>query len=377
MRTLTLASLLLLAGCGSTASVRPTSTAAIPAPKAVEYLSAESCAKDWGLKFRWEAEVRRATVSGPDRELVCCAGMRSALLDGVPVRLEAPAELRAGRLMIPASLSTDAKRAWALRPAPPSVAEAPKALLLPVPSGPRVVVDAGHGGVLTGAQGVSGTWEKTVTLAIASRLAEDLKASGMDVTVLRDMDRDFFPASMANASYHEQQKSDLNERVRLANGARPDLFVSIHANWAPSPDAEGFEVYYPRAPLSEPPPVAMARGKARRKSPFDWSVYGSDTANVIRRMSGGDREEDRWKDSRDLAECVRHSLHAGLSTPDRGARQADHVVTRSSTAPAILVETGFLSNPDEERRLNSPEYQKRVAAAVAQGVKRFLAAHKP
>ena len=377
MRTLTLVSLLLLAGCGSTVPVRPSATpAALPAPKVVEYLSAESCAKGWGLKFRWEAETRRATVSGPDRELVCCAGMRSALLDGVPVRLEAPAEMRDGRLMIPSGLSSEATRAWALRPAIAPAIEAPKGLPV-APTGPRVVVDAGHGGSLTGAQGAGGSYEKDVNLAIASRLAETLRAEGMDVVVTRDSDRAFYPSSLANGSYHEQQKSDLNERVRLANGARPDLFVSIHANWAPSPDAEGFEVYYPRPPLSEPPPVAV-KGKAKRKSPFDhWSAYGNDTANVIRRLSSGDREEDRWKDSRDLAEAVRRAMRSDLSTPDRGARQADHVVTRSSAAPAILVETGFLSSPDEEKRLNSPEYQKRVAQAVAEGVKRYLASHKP
>lgn len=372
MRTLTLASLLLLAGCGSTASVRPSAgSAALPAPKAVEFVSAESCARDWSLKLRWESETRRATVSGPDRELVCCAGMRSALLDGVPVRLESPAEMRDGRLMIPASLRAQADRAWALRT--PAAPPAPKAAA--APAGPRVVVDAGHGGALTGAQGAGGSYEKDVTLAIANLLAESLRADGMDVTVTRDSDRAFFPASLARGSYLEQQKADLNERVRLSNALKPDLFVSIHANWAPSPDAEGFEVYYPRPPLDAPPP-AQPRSR-KRKPAFDWSAYGNDTNNVIRRLSGGDREEDRWKECRALAEHVRRSLGAALSTPDRGARQADHVVTRASTAPAILVETGFLSSPEEERRLNHPEYQKRVAGAVAEGIRKYFASRKP
>ena len=212
--------------------------------------------------------------------------------------------------MIP-SLSAGAPRAWALRPQP--LPEPPKAA--PAPSGPRVVVDPGHGGVLTGAQGANGPNEKDVNLAIAFRLAEALKSEGMDVIVTRDTDRAFFPASLANASYHEQQKSDLGERTRQANGERPDLFISIHANWAPTPDAEGFEVYYPatRHPAPAHPPLEAL--------PFDWSAYGNDAPRSWPPLGRGPRGQPL--ETAGLAECVRKSMRRPLP-PDRGARQADH-----------------------------------------------------
>lgn len=358
-----------LSGCGG-----PRATLPLPVPRPVatrvpEYCSAQDCAKRWGMSLRQEADSRRAILSNASRELVCCAGLRSVLVDGVPMRLDFPAEMRSGQLMLPAPLVAAVERAWAARPAPDAPA---RTVAAAAPF--RIVIDAGHGGALTGAQGVAGTLEKNVNLSIAKDLKEILEAKGVEVVLIRDGDRSFFHPSLQEASYRDQQRSDLEERVRLANQARPDLFVSVHSNWAPSPDAEGFEVYYPRSPDTVPTAPATRPSK---RSPFDWSAYGSTTPRILDRLSGGDREERRWRACRDLAETVRRSLRGALSTPDRGARQSDFKVIRESSATAILVETGFLSNPDEERRLSSRDYQKRLAQALADAILQFQARRKP
>ncbi len=359
-----------LSGCGSSSQASlPMPAPRPPAARVPEYSSAQDCARRWGMSLRQEADSRRAILSNASRELVCCVGLRSALVDGVPMRLEYPAEMRNGQLMLPVPLVTAAERAWAARPAPEAPARA-DAAIPPF----RIVIDPGHGGVLTGAQGVAGTLEKDVNLAISKELKALLEAKGVEVVLLRDHDRGFYHPSLAEAPYRDQQKSDLDERVRLANLARPDLFVSIHANWAPSADAEGFEVYYPRSPGDLPSPPAA---RTPKRSPFDWSAYGSETPRILDRLAGGDREDGRWRACRDLAETARRALRGALSTPDRGARQADHVVTRKSAVPAILVEAGFLSNPDEERRLTSPDYQKRIAQALADAILQYQAKRKP
>jgi N-acetylmuramoyl-L-alanine amidase len=362
MRTDLIASLFLasaLSGCGGTRAATPAATPRPVAERSPAYCSAQDCAQRWGMSLRQEADSRRAILSNASRELVCCAGLRSALVDGVPMRLDFPAELMNGQFMLPAPLVAAVERAWAARPAPPRPAASPF----------RIVIDAGHGGTLTGAQGVQGTLEKDVNLSIAKDLKAILEAKGVEVVMLRDSDRSFFHPSLERASYREQQISDLAERVRLANRARPDLFVSLHANWAPSADAEGFEVYYPRSPDTLPPLPA----RPSKRSPFDWSAYGSETPRILDRLSGGNREDIRWRACRDLAETVRRSLRGALSTPDRGERMSDFKVIRESSAPAILVEAGFLSNPDEERRLSSRDYQKRLAQALADAILQFQA----
>ena len=343
-------------------------------PATVEYRDAERCAREWGLRLCYVPGSERATFSDNARDLICGPGMKSALIDGASLRLPAPVELRHGQLMLPMPLVIAAEKAWAGRPRTESPEPKASPVAEPVRAPRyRIVVDAGHGGCLTGAQGSSGTWEKTVNLSIARQLKELLTDRGAEVVLLRDGDCAFFQPALASASYHEQQKADLTERVRLANLARPDLFVSIHANWAPSADAEGFEVYYPR-PASVPPPPLPSRRTRRR--PFDWSAYGADTGRVLNRLANADGEEARERESRSLAESVRCALKGALSCPDRGARPADFKVIRGSCAPAILVETGFLSSPNEERRLGTPAYQKRVAEALADGIERFIASRR-
>jgi N-acetylmuramoyl-L-alanine amidase len=176
-----------------------------------------------------------------------------------------------------------------------------------------VVIDPGHGGFQPGAIGVNGVREKTVNLAIARRTAKLLR--GRVGRVRMTIDRD---AAMG-----------LNDRADLANRLRADLFVSIHANWWRSPSVRGFDVYVARAASARSLAAAAAIDRALRR--------------------------------------------AGAPPHGPQPKRHDLRVLVRTTGPAVLVETGFLSNPREARKLSDPRYQARIAAALADGIAAYLA----
>jgi len=180
----------------------------------------------------------------------------------------------------------------------------------PVPRGRAlVVIDPGHGGKDSGAPGLGGLLEKDVVLPISKRVAAILEQNGVQTILTRDSD--FFV--------------ELQGRVNIAERANASLFVSIHGNAVGNrPDVNGLEVYY-----------------------YD-SGYN-------------------------LAEVVRRSILQNISTiKDRGTRKARFYVLRKSSMPSILVEVGYMTGREDNPRLGSPEYQNRMAEAIARGVLRYL-----
>ncbi|MEO3704162.1 N-acetylmuramoyl-L-alanine amidase [Trichormus azollae] len=195
----------------------------------------------------------------------------------------------------------------------PSIEENPQLrqqTRLSVPRGKLIVViDPGHGGKDSGAPGIGGLLEKDVILPIARRVATILEQNAVKAVMTRDAD--FFV--------------ELQGRVDIAKRVNAILFVSIHANSVDSrPDVNGLEVYY-----------------------YD-SGY-------------------------DLAEVVRKTILQDISTiKDRGTRKARFYVLRKNTMPAILVETGYMTGREDNPRLGSPEYQSRMADAIAHGILKYL-----
>jgi len=191
-------------------------------------------------------------------------------------------------------------------------------------SGRIVAIDAGHGGPDPGAIGVSGAREKDITLAIAIKLEQLLRRAAVYTLMTRTGDHDLVQGEHAA----HRQREDLQRRAALVNRSGAHVFVSLHANSFPSPVWSGAQTFY---------------------------LGGEET-------------------SRRLAEAIQQSLVAKLGPNRRQARPADLRILRDVEAPAALVEVGFLSNPEEERRLQDPEYQWRVAEAIADGIFAFLAA---
>jgi N-acetylmuramoyl-L-alanine amidase len=224
-----------------------------------------------------------------------------------------------------------------------------------------IVVDAGHGGEDPGALGRHGSREKEVTLTIATRLKTLIDAEpNMRAILTRDGDY-FLP---------------LAERVDKARKLRADLFVSIHADAFVKPDARGSSVFA----LSE----RRATSEAAR-----WLARKENEADLIGGVNLDVKDRYLAQTLLDLSQTatIDHSLRLGdsvlkrlgaVNTLHRGrVEQASFAVLKAPDVPSILVETAFISNPEEEKRLNDERYQDRLARAILEGIKDYVAKHPP
>jgi len=224
-----------------------------------------------------------------------------------------------------------------------------------------VAIDAGHGGEDTGARGANGTNEKDVTLAIAKRLKSLVDAEpGMRGVLTRDSDY-FIP---------------LNGRVVKARKLQADLFVSIHADAFTTPEARGSSVFA----LSERGATsAMARFLAKKENESDLiggvnlDIKDPYLARTLLDLS----QTATISDSLKLGKAVLGHLGDVNTLHKRAVEQAGFAVLKSPDIPSILVETAFISNPDEEAKLGDEEYQTKLAKAILSGIKRYFASNPP
>ena len=193
--------------------------------------------------------------------------------------------------------------------------------------GKRAVIDPGHGGVDPGAVGIRGTLEKDVVLSIAKLLGPLMERAGAETLLLRESDREL---ATEPGEYGTRQRRDLALRAERANAFGADVYVSLHANSFPSPKWSGAQVFY------EP----------------------------------GDEA------SRRLAVAIQERLVRAFPGNGRKARPGDYFVLKQARMPAVVVEVGFLSNPEEEQLLGAPVHQRKVAEAVFLGVADFFAAQE-
>jgi N-acetylmuramoyl-L-alanine amidase len=224
-----------------------------------------------------------------------------------------------------------------------------------------VAIDAGHGGEDPGARGRGGTYEKHVTLAIAKKLKERVdQEKNMRAFLIRDDDY-YIPLHM---------------RVAKAQRVRADLLVSIHADAFVRPHARGSSVFA----LSERGATSAAAG---------WLAKQENDADMI----GGVNLEGKDKylkmtladlslsaqinDSLKLARAVLSELGGINTLHKQDVEQAGFAVLKAPDIPSILVETAFISNPEEERKLRNDAYQKKMAEAVFTGIKRYFAQNPP
>ncbi len=234
-------------------------------------------------------------------------------------------------------------------PPPPVVPELPPPGVAPAPALRTIVIDAGHGGEETGARGPGGTVEKDVTLAVARRLKAAIEARlGVRVLLTRDGD----------------QTVPLDDRAALANNNKADLFVSLHANASVRKDASGAEIFYLTADESG--------DEARR-------VAG--TRQSLPALGGGTRDIEMilWEmaqvrylsDSAALAGALEEQFRGRVRLNSHPVQQAPFRVLAGANMPAVLVELGFVTNPDEEQQLLSDAYQNTLVQALVDGILRF------
>jgi N-acetylmuramoyl-L-alanine amidase len=224
-----------------------------------------------------------------------------------------------------------------------------------------IAIDAGHGGEDPGARGRKGTREKDVTLAIAKRLKTRIdQESNMRAVLVRD--GDYFVA--------------LGDRVAKSRKVQADLLVSIHADAWVRPDARGSSVFA----LSERGATSTAaRMLAQRENQSDL-IGGVNFATrdpVLARTLLDLSLTATINDSLKLGKAVLAELGDVNSLHKASVEQAGFAVLKAPDVPSILVETAFISNPDEEKRLKDSAYQDQMAGAILSGIKRYLASNPP
>jgi N-acetylmuramoyl-L-alanine amidase len=215
----------------------------------------------------------------------------------------------------------------------------------------RVVIDPGHGGHDTGAIGAQGTYEKDVALAISTKLGQRLEEMGLEVVLTRDDDAFV----------------KLEERSRLANRQRGDLFISIHCNAAANKKLRGVETYS----LNVSSNRYATRLAARENASSERGV--GDLQYILADLA----TQANTGESRRLAQRVQRGLVTTLASGfddvvDLGHKEALFFVLLGAKMPALLVETSFISNPEEEVRLASAAYQGAIADSIARSLAEFL-----
>lgn len=185
-----------------------------------------------------------------------------------------------------------------------------------------IAIDAGHGGVDPGAVGINKTLEKDINLEIAKKLQALFIQAGSRVVMIREDDRDFGYSQ----KLLQRKREDLAYRIKTAMESQASIFLSIHANSFPDRSQHGPQVFYhPDSP----------EGKA-------------------------------------LAESIQKSLNKIGSRKRQAKANQSYFILKNSEQVAVTVEVGFLSNPQEETKLNQPDYQQKIALAVFEGVANYL-----
>jgi N-acetylmuramoyl-L-alanine amidase len=279
-----------------------------------------------------------------------------------PPRLESPAPMETPKT-VPASIGK--------QPAPPLRASGRKTAIGPPPAPQptkngehsltralglkigRIVIDAGHGGHDTGTVGPTGLMEKDLCLDVALRLGKLIhqRLPGAEVVYTREDDT-YIP---------------LEDRTAIANEARADLFLSIHANSSPDHRARGIETYYLNLASSQDALEVAARENALAQG----SVH--DLQDMLKKIARNEKLEE----SREFATDIQDSLLKRLqrqnrSLKDRGVRKAPFVVLIGANMPSVLAEVSFISNPADEQLLKKPDGRQRVAEGLYHGVESYL-----
>jgi N-acetylmuramoyl-L-alanine amidase len=253
------------------------------------------------------------------------------------------------------------------QPAAVTTPSAPAYTPTELPPGIRtIVIDPGHGGTETGAVGPSGVLEKELTLLLAQTLAARLQGR-MPVRVL--------------LTRYEDANLPHDNRTAIANQNKADLFVSIHLNSSLGAGANGAETYFLSSRATDPLAARSAAAEnlaaSPTPSPTPGAVPSGETAP--RDPAEDDLQLILWdlaqahhlSESQRFAGLIQAELNQALQLKNRGVKQAPFRVLMGAAMPAVLVELGFLSNPDEEKKLQDPAYRAELAEALVRAIARY------
>ncbi len=305
----------------------------------------------------WRPDVRKVVIRVGEHRLKLTMDSRFAVLDDEPFSLRLPAAAVDGEPAVPVwevpgllTALTGERFGWDGQEIElPAAFDPPVEVPRVVGSGVtgdagspavaarglrRVVLDAGHGGSDSGVVGAGGVREKDLTIDLVRRLARRLQSLGLEVVLTREGDSVLGP----------------EERAARANAAAADLLVSIHVNGSFGNEAAGFEVYRS---------ANIARGAPAKPqdSLAEMSFVPWDRAQAVHDEAAGE-----------AARAISLAIAQDLKLENRGVIRADLPLLRTVDLPAVLVELGFLTNPDDYARLIDRRFRDRAARALAKGI---------
>jgi N-acetylmuramoyl-L-alanine amidase len=224
---------------------------------------------------------------------------------------------------------------------------------------PVVVLDAGHGGVDPGAIGASGVFEKDIVLAYAKEIKRQLEAGGR-IKVVLSRERDIF--------------LPLRERVQTARRAEASLFLSLHVNSHESRSISGFSAYTlsEKASDAEAQALAAKENKADVIGGLNLGTYSDDVQNILIDFAQAKTNELSVRFARDI---MVKEVSQSARLVKRPWRSAGFAVLKAPDVPSVLIELGYVTNRQEERKLKDANYRRALSASIARSVVRYLETH--
>jgi len=335
----------------------------------LKYIAARDIARNYNLQYTdiSRGSTRACKLTGQGKAIVFLAGLSRALVDGSARDLTGPVRWNGGKLMVPAdSVQLVAAHLGGNKSKNPLLAVVLPAASLRSSKKQRpftVVLDPGHGGKDSGAMH-GGVREKWIVLDIARRVERNLKGKGIKIVFTRT--RDVYVK--------------LDDRVKISNRARPDLFISIHANAErrpPYPAKGAMTIYPPEGRRDEKPPIDQrARNEVVRKAipAATFGAGGTVSRTAMIAVTKTAFESNRWM-SIEVACIIQDKLKGVSGTVRRNNGVLEdwrglRVLSRMH-APAVLVEVDFLTHPQRRRKLATKAYRESLARALAKAIVEF------
>jgi len=246
----------------------------------------------------------------------------------------------------PAAADSDKKNPDPPQESPPPAPARPKPI-------ETICIDPGHGGEDLGAIGRSKLQEKSVTLRIGLKVKKLVETkTGLRVIMTRDKDTEV----------------SLNTRASIANNQLAQMFISIHANSSFRKSAFGSETYFVSLQATDQESLELAQKENQNMEDLGETIQNDELKMILWNMA----QTEHIRESSKLAEYIQNELNELLGTRNRGVKQAPFRVLMRTAMPAVLIETIFISNPSEEKKLQSDEFLDKIASAIFSGISKFI-----
>jgi N-acetylmuramoyl-L-alanine amidase len=313
----------------------------------VPYVSLNSLCEAEGMSCDYDTFGRTVHLSKGTHEIDLMIGQKMVLVDGVAEQLKYPVDMYQGAPVIPYKFKEQVLDSLFKGGYAQGAVDLSQSRIR------KIIVDAGHGGKDPGTTGRSGLREKDVNLDIAKRLVKLLKADGLKVVMTRSTDNFI----------------SLERRADIANDAKADLFVSIHSNANRVRSLNGLEVYYISTNINDYKRAlfcVQSEPSGSRELSFAHPAPLSLKATVWDMINTSNRAE-----SIRLARDICKAIETNLNTKVIGIKGAPFYVLKCTLMPSILIESGFLSNSQEERMMKNSSYRQQIAESIEQGIVKY------